>query len=434
MEYTVEDLSPVKKKVNITVPVDEVEAALSATLAMYRTTVTLDGFRKGKVPASIVEKRFHKEIYSEATQDLVNVHINEVMQAMDVSPISRIDFDGGELERGVVFNYAISFEVMPTFTLPDYDGIEVELEKAIVDEKEVDEVVDRIRRNMAELVTVAEARPGKDGDVVVLDFAAYDGDQPLEGISADNFQLSLGDKQALEGFEELVKTIPAGQEGEGPLTFPADFINPEFAGKTVTIKVKVHAVKERRLPEQDDDLAQKAGGFESMEKMREAVVSSYMQSRNQLNKAAAQKSMLDKLLKLVEFDLPESMVEMYRMNLLQDMNQKLERQGRSMESLGKTLDELRADVTPEAQEISRTQIFLLAAARKEGLEVTEQEVDGQLQQQAVRSGQDYKALKDYYVKNGLIFNLRDRLLADKAMDAIFAKANVKEIEPSADKA
>jgi len=198
----------------------------------------------------------------------------------------------------------------------------------------------------------------------------------------------------------------------------------------VTMKVKVHAVKERRLPEIDDALAQKAGGFESMEKMRETVVTSYMQSREQLHKATAQKSMLDKLLKMVDFALPESMVDMYVGNLIEDMRVKMERQGRGLESLGKTPEQLREQVLPEAQQIARSQIFLLAAGRKEAVEVSEQEVDGQLQQLAMRSGQDFDTLKDYYVRNGLIFNLRDRLIADKAMDAIYAKANVTMVDPA----
>lgn len=430
MEYKVEEVSSVKKKILVTVPVEEVNAALAAAIAMYRTSVTLDGFRKGKVPASIIEKRFHAEIYKEATQDLVNVHINEIMQALDATPLSRIDFQGGELERDVAFEYSFSFETLPTFDLPDYEGFAVEQEKAIVDEKEVEEVLARIRRNMAELVAVAEARPGVDGDIVVLDFAAYDGEEAIEGVSAENFQLAIGEQQSLPEFEALVKTIAAGEEGQGDITFPEDFLNPEFAGKTVTMKVKVHAVKERRLPELDDALAQKAGGFESLEKMREAVISSYMQSREQLHKSTAQKAMLDQLLKMVEFDLPESMVDMYVANLVEDIRAKNERQGRSLESLGKTPEQLREEVLPEAQQIARSQIFLMLAGRREGVEVSEQEVDMQLQQMAGRMGQEFQTLKDYYVRNGLIFNLRDRMIADKAMDAIYAKAAISFVEPA----
>jgi len=429
MEYTVEDLSPVKKKVSVTVPVDEVNASLSATIAMYRTSVDLKGFRKGKVPSSVIEGRFKKEVYSEATQDLVNVHINEIIGELNASPVSRIDFDGGELVRDEEFKYSLSFEVLPEFELPNYEGMDVEMEKVVVKDDEVDEVLNRIRGNMAEIVPLAENRPAKDGEIAVLDFAAYENGEAIEGIAAENFQMSLGDKQALEDFENLVKTVAPGESKEGDVTFPADFINPEFAGKTVTMKVTVHSIQERKLPELDDEMARKAGGFESVEKMREAVVQSYKQSRGQLCRSQAQTTMLEGLLKTVDFPLPESMVEMYLENLLQDQKIKVERQGKSIESLGKTPDELRADMRPEAERIAKTQIFLVTAARKEGVEVSEQEVDMQLQQMAMKSGQDFRAVKDYYAQNNLLFGLRDRMLADKAMEAIFEKANITEVEP-----
>ncbi|KAF1074599.1 trigger factor [Halodesulfovibrio sp. MK-HDV] len=429
MEYKVEDLSPVKKQINITVPVDEVNAALAATIAMYRTNVDLKGFRKGKVPTSVIEGRFKKEVYSEATQDLVNVHINEVIGEGELSPVSRIDFDGGELVRDEEFTYSISFEVMPAFDLPNYEGIEVEEEKVVVDEKEVDEVLDRIRGNMAENVVIAENRAAKDGEIAVIDFAAYENGEPLEGVSAENFQMTLGDKQALEDFETLVKSITVGEAGEGEVTFPEDFINPEFAGKTVTMKVTVHGIQEKKLPELNDELAKKAGGFDSIEKMREAVVESYKSSRLQLNKSQAQKTMLDSLLKTVDFPIPATMVDGHVDSLIQERIERLERQGKSVESLGKTPEELQAEVRPEAEEIAKTQVFLIAVAKKEGVEVADQEVDMQLHQIAQRAGQEFNVVKEYYSKNNLLFSLRDRLLADKAMDAIYEKANVTEVEP-----
>ncbi len=428
MEYTVEDLSPVKKKITVTVPVEEVNAALAATIAVYRSSVNIAGFRKGKVPASVIEGRFRKEVYNEATQDLVNVHINEIVGGLDCQPASRIDFDGGQLERDKSFVYSISFEVMPAFDLPAYEGLEVEQEKPEIDEKEVAEVLERIRTNLAEAVPVAEHRSAKDGEIAVLDFAAYDeAGEPLRGVAADNFELSLGNNQALPDFEELVKKALPGEPLEGTVAFPNDFINAEFAGKSVTMKLTVHAVKERRLPELDDDLAKKAGGFESFDKMRETVEQSYLESRTQLCKAQAQKGMVDKLLAGVEFPVPDSMLELYMGTLLADRKERLERQGKNFDSLGKSPEELREDVRSEAEHIARTQILLVQVAQKEGLAVTEQEVDGQLQQIAMRSGQDFQSVKEHYSRTNMIFNLRDRMLADKAMEAIYEKAAIKEV-------
>lgn len=252
MEYSAEDLSPVKKKIVITTEPQEVEAAIMGAVALYKTSVQIDGFRKGKAPASVIEQRFRDKIYEEARQDLINVHINDVMQKMGVQPLSGINVDGaGLLERGKPYVYSIEFEVLPVFDLPPYEGVEVEQEKVVVDEKEVADVIERLRRDRAQLVPVDGAAPAVDGQVACIDFTAYENGQPLEGVKAENFDLALGENQALEDFEALVKTIPYGQEGEGEIHFPEDFLAKDLAGKTLTMKVKVHAVKERKLPELD---------------------------------------------------------------------------------------------------------------------------------------------------------------------------------------
>ena len=430
MRYVTEDLTPVKKKITVTVPAEEADAALSATIAMYRTNVRMDGFRKGKVPASIIEKRFHTEVYKEATTDLVNVHINEIITENQFTPVSRIDFDGGDLERGKDFVYDISFEVMPDFELPAYEGFEVEQEEAEVKDEEVEAVVERIRGNLAEVTTVGEARNPDSGDIVVVDFEASDENgAPIAGIKADNFQLSLGEGQTLPDFEALIKTLKPGEEAEGPVGFPEDFFNSEFAGRTVTMKVKLHAIKERKLPELDDAFAKKAGGFENMDKLRESVRNSYLKSQGDLKKATAQKTLLDSLLKLVDFPVPDTMLESHINMIVGDLQEKLERQGKNLASLGKTEAQLREEAKPDAEMRARAHIFLLTVAKKKDLAVSEQEVDMQLRRMAMQSGQDYAAIKDYYMQNNLMFALRDRILADKAMDEIYSKALVKKVAP-----
>ena len=430
MQYTTEDLSAVKKKISVTVPAEEVDAAILSTIAMYRTSVTFDGFRKGKVPSSIIEKRFHKEISQEATTELVNVHINEIIGETKLNPVSRIDFDGKDMKKGEAFTYSISFEVLPEFEVPNYEGFAVEQEETVVNEDEIDSVIDRLRSNMSEIITVGEKRLPKAGDIAVIDFAAFDESGALiGGIKADDFQMSIGEGQTIVDFENLVCSLHVGEENQGPVKFPDDFFNPEFAGKTVSMKVKVQGLKERKLPEVDTAFAQKAGGFESVEKLRDSVRQSYMKSRDDLNKSEAQKKLLDGLLKLTEFPLPDSMVESNLNALVEDLREKLDRQGKDWSFLGKTEESIKDELRPEAEMRARSQIFLVGVARKQEIAVTEQEVDTQIHRMAIQSSQDPSTVKDYYVKNNLIFALRDRILADKAMDAIYAKAVVTKVPP-----
>lgn len=433
MEYSVEEISPVKKKVGISIEPQEVEAAILGAVTLYQDSVKLDGFRKGKVPASVVEKRFHDRIYDEARQDLINVHINDVMQKLGVQPVSGINITGAEapLERGKGYSYSMEFEVLPQFDLPPYEGLEVEQEAVRVDDAEVTEVIERIRRDRAKVAPVDGNAPAVDGQIANLDFQAFENGEPVPGIKAEGFDLSLGEREALEDFETLVKTIRPGEEGEGEITFPADFVAQDLAGKTVTMKVKVHAVKERQLPPLDDALA-KSMGQENVDKLKEAITDSYLKTRERLHKGAAQKKLLDGLLRMVDFPLPEAMLEADLRTLMTDLAVRMERQGKRLDALGKTEEELRKELLPQAEEATRSLILLLSIARKEGLEVSDQEVMAQIYQNSLRTGQDFKALQQEYERNGVIFLLRDRLLADKAMDRIYAKATVKEIPSQAD--
>lgn len=430
MEYKVEELSPVKRKINIQVPVEEVNAALSAAVALYRHRYEIKGFRRGKAPSSVVEGKYRSQIYPEATTDLVNYQINEALGGLGIMPLSRIDVDAKELVRDQEFNYSVEFEVAPDFALPEYDGLAVDVEKAEVKDEEVKEVEKRILVNAATVKPIEVVRSATDGDIVVVTFGAYKDGEIYQGIQAENFELTLGEKQALPEFEDMIKTLKTGEQGECEIAFPEDFINPAMAGQNLTMRATLHSIKERILPELTDEVAKRAGGFESVEKMREAISKSYLQSREQLNKANAQKKLLDQMLAQIEFPLPPSMVENRIDRLLADLEQKLDRQGKSLGALGKSMEELREGHRPQAEEAVRGEILLLAIAKKENLEVKPEEIDVALTQVARQHGQDLLSVKQYYEENNLIFPLKDRLLADKAIELVYARAAKTEVAAS----
>ena len=431
MEYNVEEISPVKRKITVEVPVEEVNGALTATIALYRMQADVKGFRKGKVPSSVVEGKYRKQIYGEATTDLINYQINEIMSALSMQPMSRIDVDAQELTRDEDFKYSIEFEVAPKLDLPKYKGLSVEEVKAVVDPNEIAEVENRILDNNAEVKIIKDVRPAKDGEVATLSFGAYQDGKVVEGIQAENFDLVLGQGQALPEFEEMVKTLSSGESGETDVTFPADFINENLAGQTVTMKAKLHAIKERIKPEMSDDVAKKAG-FSDVATMRKAIEESYGAQRKQMNKSAAQSELLRSIIEGIdEFPLPPAMVEDRIDRLVQDLEYRLDRQGKGLQSLGKAPQELRDGFKGEAESTVKTEIFLLAVAAEEGLEISPEEIEATLSQLAVQSRQPLHELKKYYEDNNLIVPLKDRLLCDKASELIYDAAEIKEIDPPA---
>jgi len=431
MDYQVEDFSSVKKRVRVQVPAEEVNASLDTTLALFKKDLKMAGFRKGKVPSSLVEQRFKKDIYQQANQDLLNVHFNQIFGELGLQPISGVNLeDVGEFERDKELQYSMTFEVLPEVDLPEYHGLSATQNKPNVSEDLVDRAIARIQQENSRLVPVKEDRPPQDGDVAVIDFQAYQNGEPLENIQAKSFELSLGQGQALEGFESIVKELTPGQTGHGEVAFPEDFLNTDLAGQSVTMNVTLNSIKERQLPEVDEELAQKAGGHDSVEGMRQTIRQNFESYFKSMEKSAAQKALLDQLLEQVEVELPESLVTSQIDSMLENKRQKLEQQGKSLESEGSEA-EIREQLRPEAEEMVKGQIVLLAVAKKEDLSVSNQEVEQYIYSTAVRSGQDPSSLRDYYEKNNLMFAVRDSLLADKAMEHIYEHAHIDEVEPEA---
>jgi trigger factor len=427
MDYQMEDISSAKKKVHVQVPAEEVNAALDTTIALYRKDLKLDGFRKGKVPSSIVEQRFRKDIYNQAGQDLLNVHFNQIFGELDLEPISGVDVDAGDLERDRDFNYSFQFEIRPDVDLPEYRGLKATKRKVTVSDEMVDRMLARMQRERSELVLTEEDRSPQDGDVAVIDFAAYQSGEPLENIHAQKFELPLGEGQALEGFEEIIKGLAPGQTGEGEVTFPDDFINTELAGQTATMSVTLHTIKERKLPELNDEFAQSLG-YQTLQEMRDAVAENIRSYLDQTERSITQKKLLDQLVSQVDVELPETLLEGQLRRMIDQRRQNLERQGKSLESEGGE-DRVREELLPEAKELVKAHIVLLAIAKREELSVSNEEIERHIYRQAMNSGQDPQSLRDYYQKNNLMHALRDSLLADKAVDLVYENATIEEVEP-----
>ncbi|MFP4214245.1 MAG: trigger factor [Desulfohalobiaceae bacterium] len=430
MEYQVQELSPVKKKVQVQVPAEEVNAALEATIAFFRKDLKISGFRKGKVPSSVVESKFKKDIYQQASQDLLNVHFSQVFGELGVEPLSGLEVDEmDQMERDQNFNYAFSFEVRPAIELPEYHGLQASQNTVQVTEDMVDNMLLRLQREQSELVLSEEDRQPRDGEVAVINFAAYKDGQPLPGVQSDNLELPLGEGQALQEFEEIVKGLQPGQTGQGEITFPQDFLNQDLAGQAAQVEATLKVIKQRQLPDLDDDFAASLG-FENLQQLRQAVQDRFKNYFESMERSKTQKQLLDQVVSQVEVELPESMVQSQLNRMLEDKKSKLEQQGKSLEAEG-TEQDIKARMEPEAKELVKAHLVLLEVARREDLSVSNQEVEQHLYRLAMESGQDPKDLKDYYEQNNLMYALRDSLLADKAMEAIYEHAQIQEVQASA---
>lgn len=428
VEYKVENISPVKVRVTISTPPEEVTSALAASLAVFKNRVQLDGFRKGKVPASIIEKRFHDEIYNEARQDLFNVHINQIIEKLDAHPVSGIIINGEDnpLERGKDFVYSLEFEVLPEFDLPNYKGLEVEQEKTVVDPDIPKKMVERLRLMSAKLKPVEGIDPPKNGQVAVISFSGSEEGSDTPYVSATDFELPIGENESLPEFENLIKGIPVGNTAEKEIEFPEDFVDPHIAGKKLLMRVTVNAVKERDFSEFDKRLENSQDALNSLSKSLE---NSYEMEMTNAHKAAAQTKLLDQLLKMTDFPIPETMLQFEKDHILAEWEASLARDGKNLSALGKTKEELEAEVLPSAEKNARRQTLLMKIAQKEKLEVSDKEVAQHIHDSVRASGHKFEEVVESMRANGLIYRLRDHMLADKGMDFIYDHANITMIDP-----
>ena len=417
MECVVETVNPTRKQINVTLSAGDVDAAINAGVNSYRKDLALPGFRRGKVPASVVERRFGEEILARATQDTVNKLVDEALKKEGLEPLSRIDLDGdAELKRGTEFACKLSFDVLPEIVFPVYEGLAVEQSKTEVSDEIIEEVVNRLRSRMATTKPVDDVRLPVDGDVADVDFEGFENGEPVQDVSGKHFMLNLGENQALPDFEALVKSVKVGESGEGPVAFPADYGHQALAGKTVTMKITVNGLQSRELPEVDEEFAKQVG-LESVEKLRESIREHELGTRTQAAKSEAMQKLLDGLLEGVEVALPEGLVTSRVARILDSRSE------------GKTeaTDEDRAAAREEALKDLRPEVFLMTLAKKEKLEVSEQEVNMHIYSMALRARQDYQQVREAYQRSGLIYELRDRILADKAMEHVYSKAVVTEV-------
>ncbi len=431
MEYQVEEVSPVQKKVHVTVSAEEVNAALNTTVALFKKDLKVSGFRQGKVPAELVEGRFQQEVYEQAKKDLLNVHFNQIFSELGVEPSAGLNLnDEAGMKRDEDFQYSIEFEVRPDVELPEYHGLQVQERKTEVDQEQVDSMIHQLQRASSSLQVAQEQRQPQDGDVAVVDFTVYENGEPLENFQATGFELPLGQGQALEDFEAIVKELHPGEKTTKPLTFPEDFLNEQLAGKTVDMDVQLNVVKEYALPEVDEDLAAKVGA-ESVQDMRDKLSENMAKYQENMEKSRAQQQLLDQLSSRVEVSIPPSMLESQLNYLLERKREQMEQQGKNLEALGSE-EELREQFRPEAEENVKKQLILLKIASKEELTVSDQEVERQVQRLAQENGQDPQQLKQYYEQNNLMYALRDSLLADKAMEQLYQYAQVEKVDSLAE--
>jgi trigger factor len=408
------------------VPFEELKDSLDAAYKKINQQVTVKGFRKGKIPARIIDQRFGRgAVLEEAVNDALPKFYTEAVNEAELNVLGQPEVDITELKDGETLNFTAEVDVRPTIEIPDYSGIEVEVDAVEVADEDVEKAVEELRERFASTSPVERA--AQDGDVVTIDLEAkVDGEVLEDGVAAD-VSYTIGSGELLDGIDEAVKGLEAG----GEATFASELKGGSAAGKEAEVTVKVTQVAARELPELDDDFAQLASEFDTLDELK-ADSRKRLENMKQYDQATqAQERVLEKLLELVEVPVPEKLLEdeinTRKHNLehhqLGQMGLDL---AKYLEIQGKTEEEFDAETKEAAIKGIKTQFVLDELVNKEKLNVNQEELTEHLMRRAASSGMSPDQFAQAVVEGGQVPMLVGEVARGKALAVVVEAATVKD--------
>jgi trigger factor len=373
----------------LTVEVDaaKVNEGLDAAFKKVVTKVNVPGFRKGKMPRAMFEKRFGVEsLYQDAIDILLPEAYANAVEESGIDPVDRPEIDVEQIEKGKSFIFKATVTVKPEVKLGDYKGLEVEKVETEVTDEDVANELKTLQERQAELVVKEEGK-AENGDTVVMDFEGFVDGEAFEGGKAENYSLELGSGQFIPGFEEQLVGLATGEEKDVEVSFPEEYHATELAGKPAVFKVKIHEIKGKELPELDDEFAKDVDEeVETLDALKEKIKNRLVDSKKHDAEHHVRDTVVEKAAANAEIDLPAVMIDTEVDRMMQEFEQRLQMQGMNLELYfqfsGQDENALREQMKEEGEKRVRVSLTLEAIAALENLEVSEEDVDAELNKMA----------------------------------------------------
>jgi trigger factor len=429
MKSNVEEISSVKKKLVVEIEANEVDKKINKAFRDLGKNVKIPGFRPGKIPLTILEGRFGKEVLSDVTRELVNESLPKALEETGVLPISIPSIENDEPKKGAIFQYSAVMEVKPEFELGDYKGLEVEKEILSITEEDIDRQMEDIRRARGQIKEIEEDRGVKEEDYIVFSYEGFENGGPIDGLKSDNHMLRVGSGEFHPEFEKRVVGLKKGDSETIQVKFEDDYKDKNLAGKTVDFKIEIMDLKEMELPELDDDFAKGLGGeVDSVEKLKEEVKKELQKREEKRVDRDVKNRIVRKICDSIEFELPESLVEQELNNAVDSIRQNIERSGSTFEQAGMDIAKLREDLKVPAEYRVKRMLVLSEIAKKNSIEVEEKDISNGFEDLASSVGQDAGVIRRYYEANNLLDSFKDRLLEEKTLNYLVEDAKVLKVE------
>jgi trigger factor len=431
LKTSVTELPESRVRVQAEVPAEEVERRIQQAAKRLGGQMRIPGFRKGKVPPTVVIRRLGRDaVLDEALRTALGSWYVDAIDGAGIAPVGDPELDVGELPaEGQPLEFSIEIGVRPRAKLGTYKGLEVGRREPHVEDSAIDAELERLRDNVATLETVE--RPAASGDHVVIDYLGRVDAEPFAGGEGRDQLIELGSGRLIPGFEEQLVGAGAGDARDVEVTFPDEYPN-DLGGKTATFEVTVSEVKSKQLPELDDEFASEAGGFESLDELREDIASRLREADSGAIEREYEEAVLQAATDEAQVEVPEKLIHARAHELIDQTLSALARQGISKEAYlqiaGKDEEELAHEAEPDAASALRREAVLAAIVEAEQIEPSDEELVEALRPAAERDGSDPSELVEQLRKAGRLQALQEDVASRQAVDLLVREATPISVE------
>lgn len=386
MSLQVEKLEGNMARLTIEASAEDFEQAIEKAYQKSKNKLSIPGFRKGKVPRKMIEQMYGKEIfYEDAANMVIPPTYAKAVDECTEAIVSRPTIDVVQAEAGKPFIFTAEVALKPDVTLGKYKGIEVEKADISVTDEEIDEAIEKERENNARTISVTD-RAVRDGDMTVLDFEGFVDGEAFEGGKGENYPLTIGSDTFIPGFEEQLIGAEIDKEVEVNVTFPEDYQESTLAGKPAVFKCTIREIKEKELPELDDEFASEVSEFDTLAEYREDVKATLTKEKEDEARAVKEEKLIEQIVEDAQMDIPEAMLETQQNSMAEDFAQRIQMQGISIEQYyqftGLTKAALLEQLKPQAEQKIKSRLVLEAVAKAEGFETSDEEYNEEIKKMA----------------------------------------------------
>lgn len=425
MKVEVHELNSCARRMEIEIAPESVKKELDQAYRELAKKVVIRGFRKGKVPRPVLERYHRGSVEDEVMQKLIPSSFEQAIKDQGLRAVGQPKLDDIKLDEQKALRFTATVEVLPDIALQTYGGWELTKEIREITEADLDRELRELQDRHVSLVSIEEDRPVREDDYVLISFEGFRNGEPVQGSKTENYALVVGSKSVVESLEQGLVGMHRGELRQIPVQFPQTYQNRSLAGQEVIFHVTVNEIKERVLPELNDEFAKEAGNVDALDELKAKIRSNLETFAEREARRALHEVVVTQLIEANPFELPPGMVEDETEALIADVQRQLRSQ--PQEAPPPLSDEIRQQLHDRAIVRIRRELLIEEIAKREGITVEDSDVEADLKRVAERTEQRFEYLRRQMEQAGALESIRRNILADKVLDAVVARCTVNEV-------